>query len=199
MVQDPTHIGTKLRNVLLKSSVLLPIGTFKVSKSHLKYLISTVSKDVHHLTDCDIDPKDRQNFRSLQKCMKSEVLDNLKKYVPESDATILFLKICRLVTDSYMHPTSTPLERLHSIWYSIFVLRGWRLWIVKNDKYTVKENFITQNAYTCIELNGHSFINVLVQCRDLSLEQQFLPPLFGSQPCESTFDFDQCPQLIQQK
>lgn len=187
MVQDPTHIGTKLRNLLLKPSVLLPVGPSNILNTHLKYLITTVSKDVHHLTDCDIDPKDRQNFRFLQKSIKSEVLDALKKYVPDCDATILFLKICHHVTDSYMNPKLTALERIHSIWYGIFVLRSWRLWIYKNDKFTVKENFITQNAYTCIELNGPSLIIVLVKCRDDGVEHLFLPPLFGSQPCESTF------------
>lgn len=61
MVQDPTHTGTKLQNLILKSSVLLPIGSFKISKSHLKYLITTASKHIHHRTDSDIDPKDSRN------------------------------------------------------------------------------------------------------------------------------------------
>lgn len=32
-VQDSTHIGTKLRNRLLKASIYLPLGEFIVSKS----------------------------------------------------------------------------------------------------------------------------------------------------------------------
>lgn len=132
-----------------------------------------------------------QNFRSLQKSIKSEVLDALKKYVPDCDATILFLKICHHVTDSYMNPKLSALERIHSIWYGIFVLRSWRLWIYKNDKFIVKENFITQNAYTCIELNGHSLINVLVKCRDDGVEHLLLPPV--SQLFDNTFFGSDCP------
>lgn len=35
-VQDTIHIGTKLRNRLLKQSVILPMGNYQVSVSHLK-------------------------------------------------------------------------------------------------------------------------------------------------------------------
>lgn len=46
-IQDTTHIGTKLRNFLLKASVLLPFGNKAISSSHLKLLIEKVPKDIH--------------------------------------------------------------------------------------------------------------------------------------------------------
>ena len=31
-----------------------------------------------------------------------------------------------------------------------------------NSKYTLKENFITSNAYVCIELNAHALLTFLI-------------------------------------
>lgn len=184
-VQDPTHVGTKLRNRLLKPSILLPIGKLLISKSHLAYLIKTLSKDKHLLTESVIDPKDRQNFNSFLKISTTIVQELLVKHVPDSDGTALFLKISRLIIDSYMDPDMLPIERVYSIWYGTFVLRGWRAFIIQSKKYVLSENFISTNAFTCVELNAHSMLNLISVCREDP--QLFLPSLFSSQPCESTF------------
>lgn len=68
-VQDTTHIGTKLRNRMLKASILLPFGNKIISVSHLKILIDNVPKHQHGLVYKDISPEDRQNFSSLEKVM----------------------------------------------------------------------------------------------------------------------------------
>lgn len=72
-----------------------------------------------------------------------------------------------------------------------FFLRIWRRWIseIENDsnKYTVKDNFITPNAYECIEINGHALIQLMIKFRNEKKTEQFVPTLFSSQPCESTF------------
>lgn len=47
--QDPTHIGTKLRNRFLNPSICMPLGNNQISVSHLKILLSSVSKDVHEM------------------------------------------------------------------------------------------------------------------------------------------------------
>lgn len=86
-IQDPTHIGTKLRNLLLRPSISLPFGNKAISVSHLKVLLADCPKDVHGLVLSDISPGDRQNFKSLQKVMESRVKNSLKKYVIDSEAT----------------------------------------------------------------------------------------------------------------
>ena len=50
-------------------------------------------------------------------------------------------------------------------------------------------NFITYNAYSCIELNSHSFILLLLIMRDQipNGNNHFLPWLLGSQACEQIF------------
>lgn len=80
--QDPIHIGTKLRNLLLKISVCLPFGNSVISISHLKFLISKVSKDKHGLTESDILPYDHQNYRSLEKIMEDRVIQFLDRKQP---------------------------------------------------------------------------------------------------------------------
>ena len=68
-------------------------------------------------------------------------------------------------------------------------MRYWREWILLNPQYTLGNNFITANAYKCIELNAHSLIVNLLALRDhQSLnQQQFAPWLLGSQSCEKVF------------
>lgn len=185
-VQDSTHIGTKLRNRLLKASIYLPFGEYIISKSHLTYLVENVSKDQHGLTESDVDPKDRQNFRSFQKISSENVCKALKKHVPDSDGTIMYLTLCREITSSYMDSSLEPLDRIDKIWYSLFILRAWRLWIVNSD-HTLGNNFLTSNAYNCIELNAHNLINSIIKFKSSEINELFIPPLFSSQHCESFF------------
>lgn len=185
-VQDTTHIGTKLRNRLLKPSIELPFGIYSISKTHLKELVTSCSKDVHQLTYTDIDPKDRQNFNSIMKICQVPVLNALKEHVPASNGTIMYLKICKWIIDSYMDSTLNPIERVYLIWKSVFILRGWRAWLIK-EGYSLESCFISYNAYVCVEINAHSLINLIEHFRENNLSKFFLPPLFSSQPCESTF------------
>lgn len=186
-IQDIIHIATKLRNRLLNLSIELPFGKNLINASHLEYLIQNVSKDKHLLTASDINPKDRQNFGSLVKIVQPRFRDLLKEHVPDSDATILYLTLCDLVVSSFRDHQLKPLERVYKIWYCVFVLRGWRLFVKKSKNYTLQRNFITSNAYTCIELNAHSIVEVMVHLRKINKPEWFIPILMSSQPCEEFF------------
>lgn len=186
-VQDSTHIGTKLRNRILKPSIILPIGKFLISKSHLVNLIKTVSKDNHLLTETDVNPKDRQNFQSFLKISSQQVQNLLMQKVPDSGGTVLYLKISRMIVNSYMDLDKTPTSRIFDIWFCLFILRAWRSSIVRSKNYRLCDNFISSNAFACVEINAHAILNLVVVCRDTNNEHSFLPPLYSSQPCESTF------------
>ena len=62
---------------------------------------------------------------------------------------------------------------------------------ILSKSFTLKNNFITQNAYLCIELNAHSLIQFLRSVRYLNANENastvFLPRQLGSQACERTF------------
>lgn len=185
-IQDTTHIGTKLRNRLLKPSVLLPIGDRQISVSHLKIFIEHVPKDVHGLTYSDICPDDRMNYKSLEKVMDDRVLNGLQKYVHDADGTVAFLSICKSITSSFLNEDLTPIERIYSIWYAVFFLRIWKNWL-KTANYKIEENFISYNAHACIEVNAYAIIGLVLKLKRLGRPDMFLPFLFDSQPCERTF------------
>lgn len=121
-IQDPVHIGTKLRNRLLKASVLLPMGKGQVTVSHLKILISMVKKEIHGLVKTDICPEDRQNFGSFLKVSSEQVLNALQTYVNDSHATIVYLEISRGIIDSFTDLDLDPLQRTYKMWYGVFFL-----------------------------------------------------------------------------
>lgn len=85
-----------------------------------------------------------------------------------------------------MKEDMTVAERIGKIWFAVFVLRGWLNWLTKTSKHS-RKNFITTNAYDCIELNAHSLLNLICRLRDRKEEYLFLPYLFNSQKCEQYF------------
>lgn len=69
-IQDPVHIGTKLRNFMLGftwKTHKLPFGKYFIRLQHLFELMESTSKDQHLLTPSILNPTDRQNFQSVQR------------------------------------------------------------------------------------------------------------------------------------
>lgn len=186
-IQDPTHVATKLRNRVLKTSIVLPLGNKQISFAHLKILINSVQKSIHGLTITDIDPKDRQNFRSFEKITSERIRNALSEYVMDSQGTVKFLEKCHQITSSFMENDLTPLERVYRIWNALYFLRIWRLWIKSTLGYTLENNFITSNCYNCIEINAAALIGLIKQFRDEKTPEKFLLSLFDSQICEKMF------------
>lgn len=119
-VQDTMHIGTKLRNRILKSSIVLPLGNKQISQSHLKLLIKTVSKTTHGLMINDVNPKDRQNFSSYEKMSSERVRNALSKHVVDSEGTVIYLEKCQQITSSFLQHDLAPLERIYRIYNAVF-------------------------------------------------------------------------------
>lgn len=186
-LQDIVHIGTKLRNRLLKLVTVLMIGKKIASVAHLKILINKVPKDIHGIVYHDICPDDRQNYNSLKKVMQPIVREALVKNVPDSEATVEYIRICHEVTSSLYDDHLSPSERLSRIWRSTFFLRAWRLSVQRTNALNISDNFITQNTYQCIELNAKNLTILVKKFRDEGLSKHFIPTIFNSQPCEETF------------
>lgn len=149
-IQDIIHEVLKLRNRLLKISMHLPMGNKQVSVSHLKILINNTSKDVHGLVLKDICPDDKQNFKSLKKVMDPRVLQALISKVPDSQGTVMYLKLCSYIESAMNHLDLLPIERIRRIWFAVYFFRIWRKWIIKNSKnknsfakYSLTDNWIT--------------------------------------------------------
>lgn len=186
-IQDTIHIGTKLRNRMLNSSIVLYMGNKVVSVVHIKSLLELVPKEIHGLVHSDILPEDRQNYRSLEKIMEDRVLNEMNMNVADCEGTVMYLKLCRLITSSLNAPNLKPIERIYNIWYAVFFLRCWRKYIQSSDEYSLNENFISNNSYTCVEINAHNLIEIVRRLRFTGEENLFLTKFFASQPCENIF------------
>lgn len=189
-IQDPVHIGTKLRNFLLRFTWKihkLPFGKYFIRLQHLYELMESTSKDQHLLTPSILNPTDRQNFTSVQRMCSVNVTRLLKEKIKNSDGTAQFLQIVRDVINAFLDKELTPLQRIRKIWYSIFLIRFWREFIVSKREYTLKNNFLTVNCYSCIEINAHSLVLCILHLQRINRPDLFAPYLYDSQACESTF------------
>lgn len=106
------------------------------------------------------------------------------KLIPDSDGTVQYLRICRFIIESMLDKSFDVKSRVYKLWYCIFCLRLWRKWLLNNG-HSLQKNFITLNAYTCLEINGHSLLLMIEKCREA--KTLFLPWLYSSQPCEEIF------------
>lgn len=53
--------------------------------------------------------------------------------------------------------------------------------------YTLTNNFLTVNCYSCIEINAHSLVLCILHLKKLDRPELFATYLYDSQACESTF------------
>lgn len=169
-------------------------------------LINTITKDHHLISPTCLDSKlhkyfiyffnfnnvfcfvldtDKMNFKSIEKLCSYNVINVLPK-IPESAGTRQYLLMCRYIIESFLNKSTNTKDRIYYIWYTVFFLRVWRQWLHENG-HSITNNFITSNAYTCIEINGHGLLLLLEKCRRDNTPELFIPWLYSSQPCESTF------------
>lgn len=165
----------------------LPFGKYFIRIQHLDFLVQHFSKDQHQLTATILNPLDKQNFQSVLRMCDEKVIKMLRMHVSDSEGTIKFLEMTRDIIDSFINPDLLPTERLRKIWHALFVHRIWREFIKTHPFVSIKNNFLSQNCYACIEINAHSLVLLMLYLKKRKLDHLFLPHLFDSQPCESFF------------
>lgn len=91
------------------------------------------------------------------------------------------------IHDSFIN-TEVPCRlSIFKIWRTLFIVRGWRVWLLQTKGRTLNNNFITSNTSTCIEINAHSLVRIVQELRDSNNADLFRPWLMSSQPCEAMF------------
>ena len=160
----------KLKSRLIRPSIVLPLGRYLAGVHHLRLLQRTFNKDQHGLRERDINHQDKQNFDAVLHITSKSVITLLSQ-IPDAMGTSAFLEVIACVQSG----ESVVCSLLHALLASVH--------------YTLGNNFITLNAYMCVELNAHSLISFLMTIRD-SLppdSQCFVPWMLGSQSCEKIF------------
>ncbi|KAK3922650.1 Histidine--tRNA ligase [Frankliniella fusca] len=167
-----------------KPSVVLPSDSqFIVLSGHLVELIDKhLLKSQHLLNHSDINPKDKMNYEAMRRMCAKKVTNLLRLKVVGSEATALYLDMMREVVEAFNSVELQPLARIEMIWKWVFYLRIWRDWVLKTEGYNLENNFITSNAYQCIEVNAHAMIQAVTTFRDAEDHNLFLPWLMSSQP-----------------
>ena len=186
-VQDTVHLAVKLKSRLLNPKVILKMGpVFEASAYHIEMLRGRYGKDQHFLREKDVNHKDRQNYDAVLHIINAA---HLLAKIDGAGATKCYIELIQNIIDSYLDKSLDPLVRVEKMWYSTFVIRYWRQWILLHPHYTLRANFITHNCYQCVELNAHALITYI-----LAIKNHFegdsiycLPWLLGSQTCERTF------------
>ena len=187
-IQDIVHIAVKMKSRLLKPSTILPMGDFNAGLHHLQILVESFAKEQHGIRHKDIDCKDKQNYEAVLR-ISSPTAMNILTQLPDGRGTLQYLCILRSFVDGFLDRQLSVNDRVHKVWYAVFFLRYWQRWVKLSKAFNTKNNFITANTMSCIELNAHSLIILIRTLRDHipNGSNYFLPWLLGSQPCESTF------------
>lgn len=89
-------------------------------------LTRTFSKDKHLLTVSDLKPEDKMNFSSAEKMCSTNVLTILEN-IPNTHATIAYLKIMNYILTAFLNKEVNTEERIYKMLYSVFVLRIWKI------------------------------------------------------------------------
>jgi len=185
-VQDPIHLGVRLKARLLTVSQIFPMGKYSAIASHLHLVQASYSKEHHSLRLRDLNHQHRQNFEAVSRMTNPDVLILLDT-LPNAKGNKIYLQVVKSIVDSFLDKQLKPLSCIEEAWFALFFTRYWRQWIVSSEGYNLEQNFISLNSHVCIELNAHALILLLMILRKSSVEQCYCPWLLGSQPCEKAF------------
>ena len=90
----------------------LLIGKGEVSIKVLNELIETKLKFVHGLVKTDIEPSDKQNYKSCLKILNEEVVNPLED-IDGSLATQIYLRLLRSIALAYIDHNTSIIDRIY--------------------------------------------------------------------------------------
>lgn len=186
-IEDVPHLGNKLNNRLFKDSFFAPMGKFSATAGDIITMVAQTRKDRHNLNLTDLTDFDKMNFGSTMRVCDPKIWKLLRETVPHSLGTQTYLKITFYSMQAMLNIHLKPLDRVYLLWYSIYFTRMWKSWLTNSEFYSDVDNFVTDNAYDCLELNGHGLLNMIFKCLEEGNFDRLLPWLKSSQACEGFF------------
>lgn len=182
MLNDSYHLLVKLIWRLMRKT--MNIGNSVASKTHVLEVLNVYGKMETGISQSIIlDDKDSMDYERADKLTRESLIELLS--APEHVATRFYLKLATHVRIALIDISVSPEERLKRLWCATFMSRLWRASAAKTR--TLLNDFMTPNAYMCLEVAAHNMIKFLVKCRDLGKPSLFIPYDTNSQPCENTF------------
>lgn len=182
-MQDALHILVKLYRRLVKHVLLM--GNKIISINFIRQLLQDNDRR-YGVCLSDLASSDAMNVKIAEKIGSERIIAGLEENVAGSEALVVYLQIMMWIKQSYIEAETTASNRLYLSWKIVFVCRIWREFILSSKNRSLKD-FISANTYNCVEINAHSMLVFLIDCREKNREEIFKVAKTGSQACESFF------------
>ncbi|KAJ8681010.1 hypothetical protein QAD02_016797 [Eretmocerus hayati] len=192
-VQDPISV---VEILMIRLLVYLigkgpTIGNHDINMNHLRWLVCEYSgmKQEKCLFTREMLSPNSLEIDSLIKICHPETMKLIETTFPNSEGTREYLKLMNLIVHSYMSTDLSPLVRVYCLWYPVFFLRLWYISLRKTRDFAATiQKFIRFECFTCIEINAHSFLSLILNNMSKpDSDQFFLPWQCGIEPCNELF------------
>ena len=184
--QDFLHMLQRFRWRAFDNRCELRLNNAPINSSFLKSLLKmdNVSRESFGISMCDLVNKDKSHDKmncdvTLKLC-QWKIIDALGD-VPGSGGLRQYLKLMAMMHDAcILDETAIDIKfRLYNLVYVVSFIRRWKSFIRETGGKAF--NFITPNAWACVETNLVFFVRLL----DAGYGDMFY--LCNSQPCEEAF------------
>ena len=192
--QDYIHNHKKLLNPLDHASRVLMLGNFMVHMNHLQLVYEMFPIPEHGLGVNDIQRKDRQNWRSAQKltfpkvrnCLQMLMEGRVEGYArnPTLLGTKIYLHVVWLYVEIFCSSVASLRRRITYAATVTHFLAIWHNYIHRNERLSVKENFISRETYQDVLISCHFAVILICYMRDNFREQECCLELSGSDVLE---------------
>jgi predicted SprT family Zn-dependent metalloprotease len=167
--QDFCHNGKKYVAALDSAMRTIRMGAHSPTMNDVRKLIDGVHTHHHGLKKSDGDRKgyNAMDFPSVVRLTSPRVLETLERD-PSAKGTVEFLKLLRRYLEMFLSKKKSIESHIKSAGYIVTYLRLWRQWLKHKPGLTLKEHFITREAFQDLLISCH-FVVLLVMChRDFS-------------------------------
>ena len=147
--QDYIHNHKKLLNPLDHSSRVLMMGNNTVHMNHLQLVYDTFSHHDHGLGLDDVNRRDRQNWRSVQKLTLLRVQNCLQRLIdgdeegrrpdPSLNGTLTYLKVIWYYVEIFCSKVRTLYQRIVSAALVVHLLGIWNNFVLRDPRLTLEE------------------------------------------------------------
>ena len=193
--QDYIHNHKKLLNPLDHSSRVLMMGNNTAHMNHLQLVYDTFSHHDHALGLDDVNRRDRQNWRSVQKLTLLRVQNCLQRLIdgdeegrrpdPSLNGTLTYLKVIWYYVEIFCSKVRTLYQRIVSAALVVHFLGIWNNFVLRDPRLTLKKNFISRETYQDTIISCHFAVILISYMGDNFADVDCRLDLTGSDNVES--------------